>query len=87
MPSIRPNVAIIALVVEVVWLAIAIAAYETEIGDRVDSTSVTVAAIALLWAAPAIALCAMAWLIEQGLRMRELPPPPPAASPPPPPPG
>jgi cytochrome c-type biogenesis protein CcmH/NrfF len=50
---------------------------------------VSLAAIALIWATPAIALCAVAWLIEQLLRARELAPPPPApavASTPPPPP-
>ena len=86
MPSIRPAVAIVALVLEVVWLAIAIAAYESQVGDNVDSTAVTVAAIAIIWSAPAIALCVVAWLIEQALRMRELAPPRPMASPQPPPP-
>ncbi len=86
MPSIRPAVAIVALVLEVVWLAIAIAAYESQVGDNIDSTAVAVAAIAIIWSAPAIALCVMAWLIEQGLRMRALPPPRPMTAPQPPPP-
>ena len=86
MPSIRPAVAIVALVLEVVWLAIAIAAYESQVGDNVDSTAVTVAAIAIIWSAPAIALCVVAWLIEQGLRVRALSPPRPMAAPQPPPP-
>jgi len=86
MPSIRPNVAIVTLVLEVVWFAVAVAAYQSELGDNVDSTSVTVAAIAIIWASPAIALGVVAWLIEQGLRMRELAPPRPMASPQPPPP-
>jgi hypothetical protein len=86
MTNIRPNVAIVTLVLEVVWFTIAVAAYQSEIGSHVDSTAVTVAAIAIIWATPAIALCVVAWLIEQGLRVRELAPPPPMASPPPPPP-
>jgi hypothetical protein len=86
MTSIRPAIAIVALVMEVVWLAIAIAAYEAEIGSNVHSTAATVAAIAIIWAAPAIALCVVAWLVEQCWRMRELPPPRPMASAPPPPP-
>jgi hypothetical protein len=86
MPSIRPAVAIVALVLEVVWLAIAIAAYESQVGDNIDSTAVTVAAIAIIWSAPAIALCVVAWLIDQGLRVRELAPPRPMAAPQPPPP-
>jgi hypothetical protein len=60
--------------------------YQSEIGNRVDSTAVTVAAIAIIWASPAIALCVVAWLVEQGLRVRELAPPRPMASPQPPPP-
>jgi hypothetical protein len=82
----RPNIAIVALLLEVVWLAIAIAAYQSELADNIDSTAVTLAAIAIIWASPAIALCVIAWLIDQGLRMRALSPPRPAASPPPPPP-
>jgi membrane protease YdiL (CAAX protease family) len=85
MPSIRPNVAIVTLVLEVVWLVIAVAAYEAELGDNVNSTAVSFAAIALIWASPAIALCVVAWLVEQALRMRELAPPRPMASPQPPP--
>jgi len=84
--SIRPNVAIVTLVLEVVWFAIAVAAFETELGDNVDSTAVTIAAIAIIWASPAIALCVVAWLVEQGLRMRQFAPPRPMASPQPPPP-
>ena len=86
MTSIRPAVAIVALVLEVVWLAVAITAYESQFGDNIDSTAVTVAAIALVWSAPAIALCVVAWLVEQVLRMRELAPPRPMAGPQPPPP-
>jgi hypothetical protein len=82
----RPNIAIVALLLEVVWLAIAITAYQSELADNIDSTAVTLAAIAIIWASPAIALCVIAWLVDQGLRMRALPPPRPAASPPPPPP-
>ena len=86
MPRIRPNVAIVTLVLEVVWFAIAVAAYTSEIGDNVHSTAVAIAAIAIIWASPAIALCVMAWLIDQGLRARELAPPRPMTSPQPPPP-
>jgi len=86
MTSIRPAVAIVSLVLEVVWLAIDIAAYESQVGDNVESTAVTVAAIAIIWSAPAIALCVVAWLIEQVLRVRELAPPRPMAAPQPPPP-
>jgi hypothetical protein len=86
MPSIRPHVAIVTLVLEVVWLAVAIAAYESQIGDNINSTAVTVAAIAIIWSAPAIALCVVAWLIDQGLRVWALPPPRPMTSPQPPPP-
>lgn len=86
MPSIRPNVAIVTLVLELVWFAVAVAAYEAELGDNVNSTAVSIAAIAIIWASPAIALCVMAWLIDQGLRMRELAPPRPMATPQPPPP-
>ena len=84
MPSIRPNVAIVTLVLEVVWFVIAVAAYEAELGDNVNSTAVSFAAIALIWASPAIALCVVAWLVEQALRIRELAPPRPMAAPQPP---
>lgn len=90
MPGLRPNLAIVTLVVEIAWLVVAIAAYESELGDNVHSSVVSLAAIALIWAAPAIAVGVVAWLIEQGLRGRGLappapaPPPPPVAPPPPP---
>jgi hypothetical protein len=82
----RPAVAVVALVLEGVWRAISIAAYESQVGDDIDSTAVTVAAIAIIWSAPAIALCVVAWLIDQGLRVRALPPPRPMTAPQPPPP-
>ena len=76
---------------EVVWLAVAIAAYEAEAGDNVHSTAVTVAVIGIIWASPAIAICLMAWLAEQALRVRATAPPRPMAMsqppPSPPPPG
>src|SRR5947209_14081775 len=62
MPSIRPNLAIVTLVLEVVWFAIAVAAYESAASDNVHSLAVTVAVIGVIWAAPAIAICLMAWL-------------------------
>jgi hypothetical protein len=86
MSSIRPNVAIATLVLEVVWFAIAVAAYESGASDSIHSLAVTVAVIAVIWAAPAIAICLMAWLVEQGLRVRATPPPRPMAMPQPPPP-
>ena len=86
MPTIRPNLAIVTLVLEVVWFAIAVAAYESAASDNVHSLAVTVAVIGVIWAAPAIAICLMAWLVEQGLRVRAAPPPRPMASPQPPPP-
>ena len=86
MTSIRPILAIAALVLEFVWLAVVIAAYEAEAGDNFDSVAVTVAVIAVIWAAPAIALCTVAWLVEQVLRGKELAPPQPMAAPQPPPP-
>lgn len=69
---------------EAAWFLVAIDAYSVEIGDQVESTAVAAAAIAIIWAAPAIALCVVAWLVEQVLRVREASPPPPAAPPPPP---
>jgi hypothetical protein len=82
----RPGVIVTTLVIEIVWLAVAIAAFEAEIGSRLTSTPASIAVVALIWASPAIALCVMAWLIEQLLRVRDLgPPPPPPVAPPPPP--
>lgn len=81
--GLRPNLALVTLVLEAVWLVLAIDAYSVEFGDQVESTAVAAAAIALIWAAPAIALCVVAWVVEQGLRVREAPPPPPVAPPPP----
>lgn len=87
MTTIRPNLAIVTLVLEIAWLALAVSAYESEFSSNVHSAAVSLAAIALVWAAPAIALVAVAWLVEQCLRARELtPPPPPATAPAPPPP-
>jgi hypothetical protein len=84
--NIRPNLAIATLALELVWLIVAIAAYESEAGDNIHSTAVTVAVIAIIWAAPAIALCVTAWLVEQVLRGKELAPPRPMVAPQPPPP-
>jgi hypothetical protein len=86
MPALRPNVMLTTLVLEIVWAAIAVAAYNDEVSRVVNSTSVAIAAIGLIWATPAIALCAIAWLIEQGLRGRDMAPPPAPVAPPPPPP-
>jgi hypothetical protein len=36
-PGLRPNLAIVTLVVEIAWLVVAIAAYESELGDNVHS--------------------------------------------------
>jgi len=69
-----------------VWFAVAVAAYEAEASDNVHSTAVTVAVIAVIWAAPAIAICMMAWLVEQSLRVRSTAPPRPMAMPQAPPP-
>jgi len=88
MTTIRPNLAIVTLVLEIAWLVVAVSAYESEVSDAVHSAVVSLAAIAIIWASPAIALCVVAWLVEQAMRARELAPPrPPAvASAPPPPP-
>jgi hypothetical protein len=86
MTSIRPPIAISTLVLELVWLIIVIAAYQAEAGDHVNSLAVTVAVIGFIWAAPAIALCAVAWLFEQLLRGQAPAPMQPMAAPQPPPP-
>src|SRR5262249_50047567 len=80
----RPNIGVITLIVEAIWLVVAITAYQDAIGGRDAGlgTTVAIAATALIWAAPAIALIAVAWLIEQLLQLRDRS----AAAPPPPPP-
>jgi hypothetical protein len=85
MTGLRPPLVIATFVLQAIWLVVVIDAYNTEFGSNIDSTSVMLAAIGFVWAAPAIALGVLAWLFEQALRVREHPPPPPASAAPPPP--
>lgn len=83
----RPGLVIAILVLQAVWLLVAILAYNAEVGARAGfQATATIAIIAVIWAGPATAMVIVGWLIEHGLRLLDRqrlapPPPPPPAGP------